>query len=231
MVVSMDDRLKQLLRLVIEDVVETGEPVGSQRLVEAYNLEVSSATIRNWLVELEDEGYLVQPHTSAGRIPTEKGYRFYLSELMRERTLRQRELRNLRQAALMLGESALHIKQLAKIVADLAQDAVVLADPRSTTVSTGLSHLLAQPEFSNRERVMNFGDVLDRMDEIVTELRQRTFDQPTALIGKDCPFGEECGSVFLTLRDGTLLGILGPMRMDYSRGFTLLRTTKDFIDE
>lgn len=227
----MDDRLKQLLRLVIEDVVETGEPVGSQRLVEAYNLEVSSATIRNWLVELEDEGYLVQPHTSAGRIPTEKGYRFYLSELMRERSLRQRELRNLRQAALMLGESALHIKQLAKIVADLAQDAVVLADPRSTTVSTGLSHLLAQPEFSNRERVMNFGDVLDRMDEIVTELRQRTFEQPTALIGKDCPFGEECGSVFLTLRDGTLLGILGPMRMDYSRGFTLLRTTKDFIDE
>ncbi len=162
MVVSMDDRLKQLLRLVIEDVVETGEPVGSQRLVEAYNLEVSSATIRNGLVELEDEGYLVQPHTSAGRIPTEKGYRFYLSELMRERSLRQRELRNLRQAALMLGESALHIKQLAKIVADLAQDAVVLADPRSTTVSTGLSHLLAQPEFSNRERVMNFGGSMEK---------------------------------------------------------------------
>lgn len=223
----MDERLQQLLRLVVEDVVETGEPVGSQRLVDSYDLDVSPATIRNWFAELEEEGYVVQPHTSSGRVPTEKGYRFYLTELMQERALRQREMQNLQAAALMLNESANHVKRLARAVADLAQDAVVLANPASPSFSTGLSHLFSQPEFSDRERVVGLGEVLDRMEEIMGRLRNRHFNEPTALIGRDCPFGDECGSVFLTLNDGTLLGILGPMRMDYQRGFALLRTTKE----
>lgn len=227
----MDERLKQLLRLVVEDVVETGEPVGSQRLVSSYALEVSPATIRNWFAELEDQGYLIQPHTSSGRIPTEKGYRFYLSELMKERALHRRELQNLQAAVAMLGESGIQVRRLAKIVAELANDAVVFADPQSQSFSTGLTHLFSQPEFSDHERVLGLGEVLDRMDEIMTELRGRHFQEPTALIGRDCPFGQECGSVFLTLNDGTLLGILGPMRMDYSQGFALLRTAKELIND
>lgn len=227
----MDERLKHLLRLVIEDVVATGEPVGSQRLVENYNLDVSPATIRNWFSELEEQGYVVQPHTSSGRIPTEKGYRFYLTEIMQERELRQRESNNLRQAAVMLDQSADYVKSLARMVAELAKDAVVMSDRNSRAFSTGFSHLFSQPEFSDRERVVGLGQVLDHMEEILTQMRERSFTEPTALIGRDCPFGEECGSVFLTLNDGSLLGIVGPMRMDYPRGFALLRRAKELIQE
>ncbi len=221
----------RLLRLVVEDVVETGEPVGSQRLAETSGLDVSPATIRNWFAELEELGYLEQPHTSSGRVPTEKGYRFYLNELMQERTLRQRELHRLQQATTRLSESADQLKHVARALAELARDAVICSDPRSQAYSTGLSNILAQPEFSARERVLSLGESLDRMDDIMKALRDQSFTEPTALIGKDCPFGDECGSVFLTLKDGTLVGLLGPIRMNYSRGFTLLRAMNDLLDE
>lgn len=227
----MDERLKQLLRLVVEDVIETGEPVGSQRLVEVYKLDVSPATIRNWLVNLEEDGYLTQPHTSAGRVPTEKGYRFYLTELMEERRLRQREQRDLQRAALMLDAHASNVKRLAKSMSDMAQDAVVMSRQNADAFSTGIAHLLSQPEFAERDTLMGLGDVLDRMDEIMTGLRSQRFDEPTALIGQDCPFGEGCGSVFLTLDDGMLLGILGPLRMNYRQGFALLRSAKELMDD
>ncbi|MEO5927432.1 MAG: hypothetical protein ABIO72_01895 [Patescibacteria group bacterium] len=226
----MEDRLKQLMRLVVDEVVTTGASVGSQHLVETYNLDVSPATIRNWFAELEELGYLTQPHTSSGRVPTEKGYRLYLQELMQERALRQRELQHLRQAALLLDESTTYIRQLAKKVAELAGEATMLSSGTSDAMTSGLSNLLAKPEFSGRERMAGMGLMLDRADQILMKLRSQRFDEPTALIGQDCPFGEDCGSVFLTLADGSLIGIVGPLRMNYSHGFALLRQTKRLLD-
>jgi len=66
----MDEKLKKILGLVVEDLIRIGEPIGSQYFVEAHGLNVSSATIRNWFAELEEQGYLMQPHTSSGRQPT-----------------------------------------------------------------------------------------------------------------------------------------------------------------
>lgn len=82
-----DDRRLEVLRVIVEDYVRTSEPVGSKGLVERHRLGVSPATIRNDMSALEDEGYIVQPHTSAGRIPTDKGYRLFVDELSRMRPL------------------------------------------------------------------------------------------------------------------------------------------------
>ncbi len=82
-----DDRKLEVLRAIIEDFVTTSEPVGSKALVERHALGVSSATIRNDMAVLEDEGYIVQPHTSAGRIPTDKGYRLFVDRLSQLRPL------------------------------------------------------------------------------------------------------------------------------------------------
>ena len=82
-----DDRKLEVLRAIIEDFVTTSEPVGSKALVERHALGVSSATIRNDMALLEDEGYIVQPHTSAGRIPTDKGYRLFVDRLSQLRPL------------------------------------------------------------------------------------------------------------------------------------------------
>ncbi len=78
---TLDDRKAEILRAVVEEYIDTAQPVGSSRLVAAGGLQVSPATVRNELSVLEREGYLTQPHTSAGRIPTEKGYRFFVDQL------------------------------------------------------------------------------------------------------------------------------------------------------
>lgn len=227
----MNERLKHLLRLVVEDVIETGEPVGSQRLVESYDLDVSPATIRNWFMELEEEGLLAQPHTSSGRVPTERGYRMYLDELMEARGLRRRELQEMRRVAMELERSAHLMRRVALAVANLTRDAVVFADRDERTYATGLSNLFAQPEFADRDQLMRLGSALDRMDEIVRRMTAIRFDEPTALIGRDCPFDRSCGSVFVTMPDGSLFGILGPLRMDYPRGIALLRAAKRFAED
>src|SRR5512143_3251538 len=79
---NLSERQKLILALVIRDYIDTAQPVGSIRLVEHYRLDVSSATVRNEMMALTEMGYLRQPHTSAGRVPTEEGYRFFVRQLM-----------------------------------------------------------------------------------------------------------------------------------------------------
>ena len=83
----LTERQKFILALVIREYVDSTQPVGSKRLAEAYNLDYSSATIRNEMAALTEAGYLQQPHTSAGRTPTEEGYRYFVSQLMGHTTL------------------------------------------------------------------------------------------------------------------------------------------------
>jgi heat-inducible transcriptional repressor len=84
---DLTDRQKTLLMLVVRDYIETAQPVGSQRLVAHYHLEMSSATIRNEMAALTEMGYLRQPHTSAGRVPSEDGYRYFVSHMMHQAEL------------------------------------------------------------------------------------------------------------------------------------------------
>ena len=79
---ELDDRKVKILKAIIKNYLETGEPVGSRTISKYADLKLSSATIRNEMADLEELGYIVQPHTSAGRIPTDKGYRFYVDDMM-----------------------------------------------------------------------------------------------------------------------------------------------------
>ncbi len=90
---GLDDRKLDVLRAIVEDYVATQEPVGSKALVERHNLRVSAATVRNDMAVLEDEGYLRQPHTSAGRVPTDRGYRLFVDKLSRIKPLSVAERR------------------------------------------------------------------------------------------------------------------------------------------
>jgi heat-inducible transcriptional repressor len=90
---SLDDRKLEVLRAIVEDYVETQEPVGSKALVERHQLGVSSATVRNDMAVLEEEGYIRQPHTSAGRVPTDAGYRLFVDRLSRVKALSPAERR------------------------------------------------------------------------------------------------------------------------------------------
>ena len=82
---ELDERKMKILQAVVKNYLETGEPVGSRTISKYTDLNLSSATIRNEMADLEEQGYRLQPHTSAGRIPSDKGYRVYVDEMMRER--------------------------------------------------------------------------------------------------------------------------------------------------
>ena len=88
---EMTDRKKQILKIVVEEYVAAAEPVGSKAIAQRMPGKISSATIRNELADLTEMGYLEQPHTSAGRVPSAKGYRLYVNELMEHRALSREE--------------------------------------------------------------------------------------------------------------------------------------------
>ena len=93
---TSEDRKRRLLQAVIFHYMQTGKPVGSQVIVDKYNFGMSSATVRNMLMDLEKEGYLIQPHTSAGRVPSDKGYRLYVDSLLEVQSLATTEEERIR---------------------------------------------------------------------------------------------------------------------------------------
>lgn len=94
----LDDRKKKILEAIIDDYISTAEPIGSRSVARKHELGLSSATIRNEMADLEEMGYLAQPHTSAGRIPSDKGYRFYVNELMKASHLTMDEITSIKTA-------------------------------------------------------------------------------------------------------------------------------------
>lgn len=124
----LTDRKKKILKAIIKTYMETGEPVGSRTISKDGDLNVSSATIRNEMSDLTDLGYIVQPHTSAGRIPSDKGYRLYVDELMREKEDEIEEIRNLMIEKTNKMEKVL--KKVAKVLASNTNYATMVSVPQ-----------------------------------------------------------------------------------------------------
>jgi len=227
----LEDHLKQMLEMVVEQVVHTGEPVGSQYLVQTYDLKISSATVRNYFAALEQADLITQPHTSSGRVPTEKGYQFYVENIMKPHLLTKKERNDLDDAARATHVDERNVKQLAKAAADLAQNAVVIGIGDMDSFYTGLSQLFSQPEFKDWNRIVSMSDILDRLDEVLFTLRQKYYEKPTSLIGSNCPFGPMCGAVVTSLKQGHIITVLGPMRMNYGHAVALLTHVQALLDE
>ena len=94
----LDDRKMRILRAIIDDYINTAEPIGSRTIARKHELGLSSATIRNEMADLEEMGFLAQPHTSAGRIPSDKGYRLYVDQLMQVKDLTFTEIENIKKS-------------------------------------------------------------------------------------------------------------------------------------
>lgn len=128
---NLSDRQKMLLTLVIHEYTRTAVPVGSQSLVEHYHLDLSSATVRNELAELEDMGYLRQPHTSAGRSPTEDGYRYFVSQLLQQTDLPAETRRTIsHQFYQMRNDSDQWMRLAASVLANQSRAVSLVTSPR-----------------------------------------------------------------------------------------------------
>lgn len=230
----MDSRRSQVLVHLIEDYIATAEPVGSQVLVQDHGLNVSAATIRNWLAEMEEDGYLMQPHTSAGRIPSERAYRWYVEEVLEEpprQSMRgRRDADVLAQAIAQDEPPVANIKAAAKTAASLVGCAAFAGLGEADSYYTGLTELFRQPEFEEQRRVVSLGEILDRLDEELMLLRREAYHAPTVRIGRECPFGTGCAVVMMSLPEDALLVFLGPMRMPYRRALEVMNTVHQLFN-
>ena len=125
---ELDDRKKKILQAVICNYLETGEPVGSRTISKYTDLNLSSATIRNEMADLEEMGYILQPHTSAGRIPSDKGYRLYVDTMLEEK---EREVVEMKEVLLERQDKMeTLLKQVARVLAQNTQYATMISAPQ-----------------------------------------------------------------------------------------------------
>jgi heat-inducible transcriptional repressor len=179
---SADDRRFAVLRAIVADFVATQEPIGSKSLVERHNLGVSSATVRNDMAVLEAEGYIAQPHTSSGRVPTEKGYREFVDRLDDVKPLSSSE----RRAILTFLESGVDLddvlRRAVRLLAQLTRQVAIVQYPTLSTSSvrhlevvalTPARLLLVVITESGRvdQRIVELGDTID--DQQLSQLRDR----------------------------------------------------------
>ena len=125
---ELDERKQKILHAIIQNDLETGEPVGSRTISKYADLGLSSATIRNEMSDLEEMGYIIQPHTSAGRIPSDMGYRFYVDQLMKEKEQEVTEMKEL--MIQRQDKMELVLKQMAKVLAANTNYATMITSPQ-----------------------------------------------------------------------------------------------------
>lgn len=219
----MDKRKEKILHTIIKEHVRTGVPVGSSVLVRKYKLNISSATVRNEMASLEEDGLIIQPHTSAGRIPTEQAYNLYLENLS-EKKLNQDEMDIFKKT--LAKDSKENFKQAAKELARLSGMAVFWAYHKNNLFYTGISNLLSQPEFTHSNLIYDISAIIDRVDEIIAEIYDNIKYEPQVLIGSENPFGDFCSTILTKYKAGDdigMFGIIGPIRMDYERNIALVK--------
>lgn len=221
---TLDSRKEALLKLTVRRYIKTAEPVGSAWLADESGLDVSSATVRNELADLEELGYLLQPHTSAGRAPSEKGYRYYVERFLEKKKPGEATSEALAAAVEAAQEDAERLRRAAKALAELSRESVLVAFEPRDVFYTGLSNLFAKPEFRQLALVASMSKMLDHLDEVMEQVFPKVDDGVGIWIGEENPFGAECGLLISRVPSGGVIGLLGPMRMDYDADAGLLET-------
>lgn len=226
----MNTRQAQLFIHLLQEHIRTARPVGSQFLVDKYSLEVSPATVRNDLLELEQEGFLRHPHTSSGKVPTEKGYRYYLKHFAEPKELSLKERDTIRGAA---EESGRTPKNVAKKLAEMTSESVVMVLAPDDLYYTGLSYLFQKPEFADVDALYTMSDVIDHLDETFARIMEDMEQSTQVFIGSENPLSENCSIIatkFSMDENKGIACIFGPMRMDYERNIPRLEFSVQFLE-
>ena len=236
----MTDRQREILYAIIEEYAEMAAPVGSVTLAKLF--DVSSATIRAEMGKLEVMGYITQPHTSAGRIPTDAGYRLYVNSLQEKlekdaSKTREEQRENVKKES-NRQTRALATRIQAQTRADYAIRAAVdslvdltgnlgLATVGDQLYISGFGGLFAQPEFAQSARVQAVGKLLDQLKPWLNEVSPN--EAINVYIGTENPVGKTSDVSLIISRfrspfsDRSYIGVLGPTRQSYKRVMSLVR--------
>ena len=233
----MTERQVLILAAIIEQYAEVASPVGSVTLAKLFG--VSSATIRSEMVRLEEMGLITQPHTSAGRIPTDQGYRFYVNQLNEahadEPPRLDRSARAIEARVSGAGDRADRaIRSAVDSLVDLTQN-LGLATIGDELYMNGIGNLFSQPEFLGGNHVQAVARLLDNLEPW---LREAAPNEPlNVYIGSENPIGKSSGVTLIVSRfrspysDRSYIGVLGPTRQSYGRVMRLVRHAGKMLEE
>lgn len=231
----MTERQKQILSAIIEQYAEVAVPVGSSLLAKVF--DVSSATIRAEMAELERLGYIKQPHTSAGRIPTDQGYRFYVNHLAENAELTSPERRAERALTARVQHAGMPERTIRNAVDTLVEltHNLGLATIGNQLYMSGLGNLFGQPEFIGGAQVQQVASLLDNLEPW---LREAAPNEPLSVfIGSENPIGRSAGVSLIVSRfrspfsDHSYIGTLGPTRQNYRDVMSLVAHTGKTLEE
>lgn len=229
----MTERQQKILAAIIEQYAEVASPVGSKILSKLFN--VSSATIRSEMAALERAGFIKQPHTSAGRIPTDKGYRYYVNSLTesdyKELPSAKRAL-SARVSGGGLPEQT--IRNAVDTLVELTHN-LGIATIGDQLYMSGLSNLFGQPEFMHPGQVQQVARLLDNLEPWLYEAAP---NQPLSVyIGHENPIGSGAGATLIISRfrspfsDSSYIGVLGPTRQSYRQVMGLVGRAGKALEE
>lgn len=227
----MTERQAQILGIIVKEHVETSKPVGSKGLLAKFELDLSPATVRNEMAELEHHGYLTQPHTSAGRIPTDKGYRWYINSLKGpQESLKSREKDALKKKITSFSGAEQTVKRATDLLSELTRSTALVTLSSHDIYYHGLRHTFRHPEFEERNQMLGMADLVDHLLDFFHELP--ALEEEVIYIGAENPYLRKAHCSLLAApyafrgQEG-IMGLLGPTRMDYERNMLLL----DFITD
>lgn len=230
----MTKRQEQILSAIVEQYAEVASPVGSSLLAKLF--DVSSATIRAEMAHLEEMGFITQPHTSAGRIPTDKGYRFYVNNLAdgKETTSERRTEKALTARVQGGAVPERMIRSTVDTLVELTHN-LGLATIGDQLYMSGLSNLFGQPEFMNSGQVQEVARLLDNLEPWLYEAE---LNEPlNVYIGQENPIGRGAGCSLIISKfrspysDKSFIGVLGPTRQSYRDVMQLVRRAGETLEE
>lgn len=233
----LDDRHLRVLRALVTEFTSTAEPVSSDALVEALRLGISPATMRNILRDLAGAGYVEQPHISAGRVPTDKGYRQVLDS-SENTPVTKHELTALAAEFEQLHEEYRHLaRATSKLLSRLTHAAVISGYINQRDFQeAGLREVLRQPEAANMATIREMADVIEDIDRYVTH-QQIHNNETQVFIGHENPFfPARYTSVVVRMaetphREKVALVVIGPKRMPYRRNIALVNALASLVQQ
>ncbi|HAR54987.1 TPA: hypothetical protein DCR79_01730 [Patescibacteria group bacterium] len=228
-------RKQDILKVVIETFVHTGQPVGSMQVAEQLPYETSSATVRNDMVELTELGLLSQPHTSAGRVPTDLGYKTYVKVITGER----KELSKRQQEVLSRHFEKLRSLQekyqtAARLLAEMSGSIGMLMDDAQNVYLSGFSNIAKMPEFADQQFGVKLMEALEEPKEFLNQAsRTLRSDDVNVLIGKDNHQINKATIVITNFgpQGKRVISIIGPTRMDYNKNLPLVEYMKKLLTD
>lgn len=243
---EITERQKQILFAIIEEYAEMAAPVGSVTLAKLF--DVSSATIRAEMAHLEEAGLITHPHTSAGRIPTDAGYRFYVNSLTEQNENAIKEPSKMLGSGTDTPNRSIHalevrvnsqertdyaIRSAVDMLAELTGNLGIGTIGEQLYLS-GISKLFAQPEFMDNSRIQGVAELLDNLEPWLKEARPG--EPLNIFIGHENPIGKTSGVSLIISRfrspysDSSYIGVLGPTRQNYAETMSLVRHAGNILE-